>query len=489
MNAPTHAAAFGTEAAAALLPGGLPALAPPAVDRYRVFISYRRSDTELAAQQVYDRLCRRFGADRIFIDRQLVAGEHWEDVLRDRLERCTVFVLLIGNGFVAGLNERRASQQADPLEAEIRIALELEGERRLRVVPVLVGPQDMPAAEALPESLRPIRRVNAVWAHPLVFETAMGKLVQAIAAADYELRPIEPNVPVPRGALEQLIAAAILGALVLAVLASLPVLGYAVFWLSPTEAVAAASTSFEARLWYGAQYVLTTGFGGLAPFFAAWLVAELRVRASLPAFDAQGVLTAVAMCGMVYAGGMFLILSAVPGWRLQPIGLAPWFDAGTAPLPQWAMYTLLAGGLLGMVLLAPFLAIFEAWQRRRDADALQGRYRLNAMARRWLLRAASVLLIAGTVWLCASLVASLRAPASSPVIPVVGYLLLCPLLSLLMFSSQLARSYLGVRQRSWPFRLLLGLLTGLYLTSTLSLYAQGPLRVLELNAQPSLLSR
>ena len=486
-DAPSFVPAADADAGAPEAPVERPPGAAVPVDSYRVFISYRRSDAELAAQQVYDRLRRRFGENRIFIDRQILPGEHWERVLRDRLRRSTVFVLLIGNRFAAEFEDRRKRDEPDPLETEIRIALELEAGHHLRVVPVLVGPQDMPAAEALPESVRAIRRVNAVWAHPLVFETAMSKLAQAVAAADYDLRPIDdPAASAPAPA--WMLAAGWIGSFAVLALALLPVLGYAVFWLG-SPGMPAGDTSLEARIWYGTQYALSTAFGGLAPYLAAWLVAELRVRASLPAFDIQGVLNTVAMFATIYTGSMFLILSGLPGWRLQPLGIAAWFEVGAAPLPQWAMYTLLAGGLLVIVLAAPFLAIFEAWRRRLEADAPGREGALVAPPVQWALRVAAVLLSACAAWLCASLLSSLDAPSPPPVIPVVGYLLLCPTLSLLLFSSQLARSYLGVRQRSWPFRLLLGLLVVLFVTSTLSLFAQGPFQVLEFNARPGLLTR
>lgn len=479
-------------------PGPGPATTPAAADRYRVFISYRRSDSELAAQQVYERLRRKFGDDRIFIDRQIPAGADWERVLEQRLRNCSVFVLLIGNRFGAEFADRRQQRDAaaaagretepDPLETEVALALELERQHRLRVLPVLVGPQDMPSAPSLPESIQDIRRLNAVWAHPLVFETAMAKLVQAIAATDHQLRVLDDPALTKPGLVERGLGIALAGLLAVAAALLLPLLGYAVFWLAG-PAVVAADTSTEARLWYGVQYALATAFGGLAPYLAAWLVAELRVRASLPAFDLQGALTAVAMFGMVYAGALFLVLSSLPGWRLQPLGLAPWFEAGAAPLPQWAMYVLLAGGMLMLVLLAPFLALFEAWHRRNEAANRLADGLRDPRRRRLLLGTASLLLSAAAAWLCASMLSSLRAPDPPPVVPVVGYLLLCPALSLILFSWQLARSYLGVRQRSWPFRLLVSMLVGLYLTATLSLYAQGPFRVLELNAEPGLAAR
>jgi hypothetical protein len=59
----------------------------------------------------------------------------------------------------------------------------------------------------------------------------------------------------------------------------------------------------------------------------------------------------------------------------------------------------------------------------------------------------------------------------------VGFVMLCPVLSLLLAVWELAPTRLGNGQLMWPFRTLLAMLVSLYVIVTLALWAYGPMRL------------
>lgn len=63
-----------------------------------VFISYRRETSSPLALAIEARL-RSLGHQEIFIDKDIPAGEQWLDVLKERINQCEYFVVLIDEAF------------------------------------------------------------------------------------------------------------------------------------------------------------------------------------------------------------------------------------------------------------------------------------------------------------------------------------------------------------------------------------------------------
>lgn len=124
----------------------------------RIFISYRRDD--LAARsmvgRIYDRLVKRFGATKIFVDEHAVPpGVDFREVLAARLKECDVVFALIGPQWLDLLTARGGDQE-DHLVFELRTALE----NNMRVVPVLLSDAKVPPASSLPESISRLAFLN-----------------------------------------------------------------------------------------------------------------------------------------------------------------------------------------------------------------------------------------------------------------------------------------------------------------------------------------
>ena len=427
----------------------------------KLFISYRRSDSTHAANRVRMCLQMKFGTDAVFIDREIPAGQPWDDYLETMLERSTGVVVLVGDEFLKLLRKGggELTEASDPLAWEIATAMRL----KKPIYPVLFGAIDMPDAAKLPEAIRAFARYQAVFAREPAFDAAMAVLIKSVAEQHHWAEPVpEGGVPAALAA-QALQPARALTCLALgaAALAATWWAGAMILWLLDGQGAAARPT--ESAFWHGARYVLTTALWGLGPYLAYWLVAELRARARLPIFNLAGLLATASVAGILVAGGTFLLLSTLPGWRLVPLWVFP-------AAPGAVHYAVLAVALLGLVALALGLAVLEprvrTWEPARRERGMQA------------INAASLLLVACGAWFALSLAHSLPRLFAADPVPMVGYLTLCPALSLLVAGWYEGRSRLGLREKTWQMRCLFGLVGGLYLLCTLAMFAYGPTRML-----------
>jgi formylglycine-generating enzyme required for sulfatase activity len=120
----------------------------------KIFISYRRADTEFPATALYERLTARFGADQVFMDVDAIpAGRNFRRHLQDAVTGCDVVLVLIGKGWLDAHDEQ--GQRCLDLETDwVRIELEAALARDIPVIPLLVGMIRMPQPAQLPEQLQ-----------------------------------------------------------------------------------------------------------------------------------------------------------------------------------------------------------------------------------------------------------------------------------------------------------------------------------------------
>lgn len=417
-----------------------------------------------AAQRVRMCLRERFGENAVFIDREIPPGKDWEQHLEEMLVASSGVVVMIGDEFLKLLRKHRKGQTelSDPLVWEIATALRLGK----TIYPVLFGRIDMPDPAKLPESIRGLARHQAVFAREPAFDAAIAELVKAVAIHHDEPAVQRVGETAVDGEPERAAAAgpaALLSALLMsgAVLALLWWAGRLILWLS--DPVGGTSRPPESALWHGLRFGLSTALWGIGPYLAYWLVAQLRARARLPIFNTHGLLMVLNLTGMLVSGGSFLLLSTLPGWQLRPLGIFP-------DQPHALHFALLALGLLAIVLVAVGTAIAEPRVR-----TMPGAWRV------WGMRAVnltSAAVAACGFWFAASIVHSLPGLGASDPVPVVGYLMLCPPLSLLTVVWTYRASLLGNRSSSWQINSLFALVASLALLCALALFAYGPTRLL-----------
>ncbi|WP_454457098.1 toll/interleukin-1 receptor domain-containing protein [Thauera phenylacetica] len=189
----------------------------------KVFVSYRRDDSAGFAGRLTDALERRFGVDSVFRDVDDIAvGADFGVVIEQALQQVQAVLVVIGPRWLDARDERgrRLDDPGDYVRREVELAL-ASGKP---VIPVLVGGATMPAAEALPPTLRGLANRNALALGDAGWGADLARLEGALAQWVEPTAPGERSAPV-RG--RRALAAAIV-ALVLA-------LGGGWWWLRGVE--------------------------------------------------------------------------------------------------------------------------------------------------------------------------------------------------------------------------------------------------------------
>lgn len=151
----------------------------PAQDK--VFMSYRRSDSEAVAGRVYDWLKAEFGEAAIFKDVDSVPlGADYRKSIDEAIGRCRVVLVVIGDQWLKATDKqgrRRLDNERDLVRIEIESALQ----RNIPIIPLLVGQEEMPPEEDLPRSLRELAYRNAATIRPDPdFHNDMNRLIESL---------------------------------------------------------------------------------------------------------------------------------------------------------------------------------------------------------------------------------------------------------------------------------------------------------------------
>lgn len=146
----------------------------------RIFISYRRDETDFPAGWLYERLAAHFGPDQVFKDVDSIElGDDFAEVIAHAVGACDVLLVLIGARWLAITDEagrRRLENSYDFVRLELEAALQ----RKVRIIPILVGRARMPHAEQLPTSLSKLVNRQALELDPNRFEADTRRLVRVV---------------------------------------------------------------------------------------------------------------------------------------------------------------------------------------------------------------------------------------------------------------------------------------------------------------------
>jgi formylglycine-generating enzyme required for sulfatase activity len=124
----------------------------------KIFISYRRKDSGYPAQQIYKVLAEYFGSGSVIFDiDKIPLGTNFLKFLDNEISACDIFLVVIGDYWIDLLKQRLGDQE-DIVRIEIQTALE----KKIPIVPILVGNASIPCKNDLPPKLSELTYMQAV---------------------------------------------------------------------------------------------------------------------------------------------------------------------------------------------------------------------------------------------------------------------------------------------------------------------------------------
>lgn len=159
-----------------------------------IFINYRREDSGPYAGRLFDRLVRKFGRRRIFMDvANIDGGKNFGRVIDSYLGSCVALVALIGPKWSTlpdASGKPRIHATEDWVSTEIATALV----RDVLVIPILVGGAQMPKRPELPNRLVKLSSRTALEISETRWTYDTGKLIRVI---ETEIREVAQRSNVP----------------------------------------------------------------------------------------------------------------------------------------------------------------------------------------------------------------------------------------------------------------------------------------------------
>lgn len=125
----------------------------------RVFLSYRRDDTQAVARLICERLAAKIGRDNIFFDVDgIPLGVAFDKHIEAQLIQCSTLLAIIGGSWL-GRRPFQKSRIHSPRDF-VRREIELAFKQRLRVIPILITPHPIPRVSDLPKSLHSLPSIQ-----------------------------------------------------------------------------------------------------------------------------------------------------------------------------------------------------------------------------------------------------------------------------------------------------------------------------------------
>jgi TIR domain-containing protein len=150
----------------------------------KIFISYRRDDSQATTDRLFEHLASEFPRENLFRDIDSIPkGQDFRRWIERSVTSCDVLLAIIGTQWLGVLDEdgrRRLDNPADFVRLEIETALKCD----LPVIPVLLSKAQMPKPEDLPESMRELAfRHGTLVRHDPDFASDVRRLVADLRTA------------------------------------------------------------------------------------------------------------------------------------------------------------------------------------------------------------------------------------------------------------------------------------------------------------------
>jgi hypothetical protein len=149
----------------------------------RIFISYRREDSQWPADRLHQALKPVVADPRkdIFIDvDNIPLGVDFADHLGAQVGQCDILLAMIGRGWVEARNPKTGQRRLDDPKDFVRIEISTALKRGIRVVPILVDGAAIPREEDLPGDLQPLAKRNGMDLQRISFDADVARLIRGL---------------------------------------------------------------------------------------------------------------------------------------------------------------------------------------------------------------------------------------------------------------------------------------------------------------------
>ncbi|MDX5339142.1 MAG: toll/interleukin-1 receptor domain-containing protein [Cyclobacteriaceae bacterium] len=178
------------------------------MEKDKIFISHRHSDTQSDCHRIKSDLQKIFGKDQVFLDiENLEPGIRFAEAIEKTLAQSKVVLVVIGPDWLNVSDEKGGRRLFDPkdwVRREIAASLNSPG---TRVIPVLVKNAEIPNEEDLPEDLKALTQLQVAEITTKRWDYDLGELVKVLEKLvpkknpEFQQgprptpRPIPPQVP------------------------------------------------------------------------------------------------------------------------------------------------------------------------------------------------------------------------------------------------------------------------------------------------------
>lgn len=147
------------------------------MERYRIFISYRRDDTQHFVSRLRATFSKELPDDLAFFDRDSIdGGVPFQEAITRAIAGSSVVVVVIASEWLSPRNRNRLQAPDDPVRGEIETALRLGK----TVLPLLVDDARLPHANELPPSMRELLEKQTARIRSDVYDDDADRLVRII---------------------------------------------------------------------------------------------------------------------------------------------------------------------------------------------------------------------------------------------------------------------------------------------------------------------
>lgn len=127
----------------------------------RIFISYRRNDSQYATDRIYERLAAHFGVGGVFMDiDDIPMGVNFRDYIDEQIGTSDIVIAIIGDHWLNARDQDGNLRLQNPNDF-VRLEIEAAIKQNIRLIPVFIGGVQSLPEKKLPDSLKPLNLINA----------------------------------------------------------------------------------------------------------------------------------------------------------------------------------------------------------------------------------------------------------------------------------------------------------------------------------------